>query len=93
MRDLQEERAMNKSLLENQSVWQHQITELENRVKEMNEQKDKVSLKANLLSLLFLILSTFNKYKFDMILIEPLLHPPPSLMSYKLNSDCKILWN
>lgn len=41
MRDLQEERAMNKSLLENQSVWQQQITELEKKVKEMNEQKDK----------------------------------------------------
>lgn len=41
MRDLQEERAMNKSLLENQNVWQRQITELESRAKEMNEQKDK----------------------------------------------------
>ncbi|CAI9715616.1 BRCA1-associated protein-like [Octopus vulgaris] len=39
MRELQEERAMNKSLQENQSVWQEKVAKLETRVKEINETK------------------------------------------------------
>ncbi|GAB1598091.1 BRCA1-associated protein-like [Argonauta hians] len=39
MRDLQEERAMNKSLQENQSVWQEKVAKLESHVKELSESK------------------------------------------------------
>lgn len=44
MRELQEERAMNKSLQENQSVWQEKVAKLESRVKEINETKSQVSI-------------------------------------------------
>ena len=46
LHDLQEEKEMNKCLLENQSVWQQRVTGLEVQIKELTQMKDKVNLHA-----------------------------------------------
>ena len=42
LHDLQEEKEMNKCLLENQSVWQQKVTGLEIQIRELAQMKEKV---------------------------------------------------
>ena len=42
LHELQEEKEMNKCLLENQSIWQHKVTGLETQIRDLAQTKDTV---------------------------------------------------
>ena len=42
LHDLQEEKEMNKCLLENQAIWQQKVTSLESQIRDLAQTKDKV---------------------------------------------------
>jgi hypothetical protein len=44
LHELQEEKDMNKCLLENQQLWQKRVTALETSIKDLTESKEKVSV-------------------------------------------------
>ena len=43
LHDLQEEKEMNRCLLENQAIWQQKVTGLESQIRDLAQTKDKVA--------------------------------------------------
>ena len=58
LQDLQEEKEMNRCLLENQAIWQQKVTGLESQIRDLAQTKDKVP-NIYIIFLFFMSSSTF----------------------------------